>query len=241
MDDPSTSEPTVVHQDEHLLIVHKPPGLPTTSPTPSKVSLSAWVATNLPHGTRAHATSRLDSPVSGLVTFALTKVANTHLLRARAAGAYARVYLGITASPVAFASAEWTWPISIDPANAKRRLATPGKGERDACTRCELLSEAPSGSLLRLTPETGRTHQLRVHASEAKVPLFGDHMYGGPRRVTLTDGRVVTARRAMLHCLSVSFPRVDDDGAPLTFRATVDADFADAWRELGGSEEHLAS
>ena len=105
---------------------------------PAEPCLAHWVRDRFP-GLRAHATSRLDSPVSGLVTFALTREANRHLLEARRAGTYERVYLGITIRELPIDRGEWSWPISIDPRNPKRRVAGPGRGEREALTRYEVV------------------------------------------------------------------------------------------------------
>src|SRR5690349_10687472 len=65
-------EVRVAHQDEHLLVVIKPPGLPTTSPDPEGECLAAIVRRLEPRAQRMHATSRLDRDVTGLVTFAKT-------------------------------------------------------------------------------------------------------------------------------------------------------------------------
>jgi 23S rRNA-/tRNA-specific pseudouridylate synthase len=182
---------------------------------------------------RAHPTSRLDSPVSGLVTFALSKEANRRLLEARRAGAYERVYSGITLHALDEDAGRWTWPISIDPRNVRLRIAGPGRGEREARTRFEVAAGTSVATLLRLMPETGRTHQLRVHAAKAGAPLFGDHAYGGERRVTLPGGAVVTARRAMLHCASVGFPWI---AGSLRFEAPVPEDMQRAWAALESCE-----
>ena len=117
-----SAEPEIIHHDEHLLIVHKPPGLPTTAPRAEEPSLVRWVSNGL-RTFDAHATSRLDSQVSGLVTFALTPEANRTLLDARRAGTYERVYLGITIDEVSVEAGDWAWPISIDPSNPKLRVA----------------------------------------------------------------------------------------------------------------------
>ncbi len=231
--DRATAEPKIVHQDDHLFVVLKPPGLPTTSPDASEPCLVRWVKSQLPLHKAVHATSRLDGPVSGLVTFALTSPANQHLLEARRAGKYERTYLGITTRDVSFTDREWTWPISIDPSNRKRRIAGPGKGEREALTRCELAARRDCAALLRFKPATGRTHQIRVHAAKGGVPLFGDHAYGGDRRITLSGGSVVTARRVMLHCARVRFPKVTGDGLT-ELTAAPPADMTGVWVELGG-------
>lgn len=195
----------VLYRDDDLMIVVKPPGMPTTAPSRTDACLVRWVEETFP-GLWAHPTSRLDSPVSGLVTFALNKAANERLLDARRAGTYERVYLGITLHKLDEERGIWTWPISIDPRSAKRRVAGPGRGERKARTAYEVADQTRHAAMLRLRPQTGRTHQLRVHASKAGAPLFGDPAYGGERRMARSDGTVVTARRVMLHCAEVAFP-----------------------------------
>jgi len=232
---PSADElaPEIVYRDSGLLIVDKPPGLPTTAPHTDEPCLVHWVRDRF-SGIRAHPTSRLDSQVSGLVTFALTRDANRHLIAARRAGTYRRVYLGITVAEVPLDAGEWSWPISIDPTNPKGRVAGPGRGEREALTRYEVAARTPSAMLLRLMPATGRTHQLRVHAAKAGAPLFGDHSYQGDRRRVLPDGSVVTARRVMLHCARVSFPS-EERCEQMQFTAPVRADMKKVWLALGGT------
>jgi 23S rRNA-/tRNA-specific pseudouridylate synthase len=229
------AEPRIVHRDRDLLIVDKPAGLPTTAPSSDQRCLVRWVEHELA-GIRAHPTSRLDSPVSGLVTFALTKVANQRLLEARRAGGYARLYLGLTLHEPVPPSGDWSWPISIHPDNPKLRAAGSGPGERSALTHYEVAASIPHASLLRLIPRTGRTHQLRVHAAQGGSPLFGDHAYGGERRLSLPDGTVVTARRVMLHCarVALSLP-----GGTQRFESPAPADMQRVWRALGGADELL--
>lgn len=222
--------PEIIYRDSDLLVVHKPSGLPTTAPSPADACLVRWIEEEFPT-LRAHPTSRLDSPVSGLVTFALNKAANERLLEARRSGTYERLYLGITLHELEAPDGTWSWPISIDPTNAKLRIAGAGKGERDARTRYEVAGRAPYASLLHLMPETGRTHQLRVHAAKAGVPLFGDHAYGGERRLALGDGSVVSARRVMLHCARVGFRW---GSATRRFETSPPQDMERAWTALGG-------
>jgi 23S rRNA pseudouridine1911/1915/1917 synthase len=229
------SAPEIIHRDADLLIVLKPPGLPTTSPSAIDPCLVRWVEDQFPN-LHAHPTSRLDSPVSGLVTFALNKAANQRLLEARRAGTYERLYLGITLHELDAEEGVWIWPISLDPKRAKRRVAGPGHGERNARTRYEVGAIAPYASLLRLIPETGRTHQLRVHAAKAGAPLFGDHVYEGERRLALSDGAVVTARRVMLHCVRVGFPWASGF---VRFEAPVPPDMERVWLALGGRSSDL--
>lgn len=226
-------EPELIHRDDELLVVSKPPGLPTTSPRPDEPSLVRWVSNRF-SDLRPHPTSRLDTQVSGLVTFALSRDANRRLLAARRAGTYDRVYLGITVHQLIEPEGDWSWPIAIDPQDPKRRIAGSGRGARAASTRYEVAAGATHATLLLLRPVTGRTHQLRVHASAAGVPLFGDRVYRGESRKVLPDGRVVAARRVMLHCARVRLPSSSGD-APLELTAPVRVDMTKAWVELGGT------
>ena len=228
--------PTLIHRDSDLLIVHKPSGLPTTAPSADERCLVRWVKEQFPE-LRAHPTSRLDSPVSGLVTFTLNKSANQRILEARRAGSYERLYLGITLHPPDDDHGAWSWPISIDPSNPKLRIAGEGRGEREARTRFEVHARAPHAALLHLMPETGRTHQLRVHCAEAGASLFGDHAYAGERRSSLPDGSVVSARRVMLHCTRVGFPWGREFRR---FEAPAPDDMQRVWSALGGASAQLA-
>lgn len=175
--------------------------------------------------------------MSGLVTFALHKRANRRLIEARRSGAYTRRYLGISLRAPEPDTGRWEWPISIDPRSHKRRVAGSGRGERAASTDYAVIARTPASVLLALSPRTGRTHQLRVHAAEAGAPLFGDPTYGGERRFVTEGGRVITARRVMLHCAEVRFPWGADDAR---FRAPVPSDIEEAWTALGGLSLELS-
>jgi len=215
-------------------VLSKPVGLPTTSPDPEAQCLVREAERLDPKAPRLHASSRLDSVVSGLVTFARTAEATKALLEARKAGTYGRRYLGITLAE-AKGEGEWTSPISLHPRDRRLRTAGPGKGERGARTRFSVASTA-AGALLALHPETGRTHQLRVHAAAAGWPLFGDSSYGGERRWTRSDGRVVSMRRCALHCGRL---RITSSLGLLDLTLPPPDDFVRAWRGLGGDDDAI--
>ena len=65
--------------------------------------------------------------------------------------------------------------------------------------------------MLSVEPITGRTHQIRVHASHAGAPLLGDRDYGGPTRWTLKSGKSVTLDRIALHCARVTVEGIERD------------------------------
>lgn len=242
-------EPRVVHRDDDLLVLDKPSGLPTTSPDGS-ACLASWAREHDPDAPRMHASSRLDAEVTGLVTFARTSRAIEQLTTARAAGKYRRFYLGLARHAPEPSDGEWRFPIGRDPRDPRRRVAlAPGASVREgraarraprgvcvadsAWSRYHTLCSGERFALLLLRPETGRTHQLRVHAARGGAPLWGDKHYGGPAREVMPDGRVLTARRVMLHCAKLILPGIAAP-EPLVVHAPVPQDLQTFYTALGG-------
>ncbi|HEX7479716.1 MAG TPA: pseudouridine synthase [Polyangiales bacterium] len=241
MSDEPALAPRVVHRDDDLIVFDKPTGLPTTSPDGGRCLAS--LARGLdPQAVRMHPSSRLDAEVTGLVTFARSDRGIRALLHARGVGAYQRCYVGLCASAPEPPTGELRWAIGKDPRDPRRRQALPegSKHGVNALSGYELVASAQAAALLLLRPQTGRTHQLRVHICAAGAPLLGDKHYGGATRVVLADGRVVRARRVMLHCARVVLPSLTGEGQ-LLLRAPIPDDMAQLWRELGGDAAVLSA
>lgn len=230
--DPS-ARARVLHRDEHLLVLDKPSGLPTTRPDrgPSLVAVAHALDPDAP---RLHPSSRLDVEVTGVVTFARTERATAHLLRAREQGRYARGYLALVARAPEPEQGAWSASIGIDPRDRTlRRVVEESRaGAKPARTSYRVLWERPGCAALWLQPHTGRTHQLRVHAAHAGCPIYGDRAYGGAQRLVLTDGSAIAARRTLLHCARVTIPALDGD-EPLVLEAPVPDDMLSFARAVG--------
>ena len=212
-----------------FLALAKPAGIPTIpdhgGASHTLLAHAARIA-GLPPAA-VHPTSRLDREVSGVVVFALSPLAAARMKDARDEGAYARRYVAIAARAPARASG--LWDARIGRAKDPRKRQVDGRESTDARTRYALVATAPGGqALLALAPETGRTHQLRVHAAHAGAPLLGDRAYGGPPRITLPGGRVLALDRVYLHCARVV-------ACGLDVVAPVPAELETAWASLGGA------
>ena len=87
--------------------------------------------------------------------------------------------------------------------HGKRRdmMAVVARGGKHAITRYEIIAESDGKQLLRLWPETGRTHQLRVHLLHKGAPILGDRLYGTPPR---------RAKRLMLHARQITLPALEE-------------------------------
>jgi RluA family pseudouridine synthase len=233
---PSAQRPvavTVLARSGDLVAADKPAGIPTIADhAGASQALVALVARAIGvDPARVHPTSRLDRDVSGVVVFATTKAAAERLQAARAQGHYRRRYVALATRAPEPARGRWDAPIgrTRDP----RLRAAGGRDAVPATTLYSLAARAPSGeSMLAVAPVTGRTHQIRVHASHAGAPLLGDRAYGGPTRITLPAGRVVAPGRIALHAAHVVVP--GEDGGPLDIRSPVPAELAELWSALGG-------
>lgn len=229
-------------ESEDLFVAAKPAGLCTIPDhRGDAASLQGRIARHLGVGLeRVHATSRLDREVSGVVTFALTPRAREGLSQARAEGRYLRRYVALAMGTKAEPLHVWEVPIGRgrDPL---RRVAF-GRDPEKASTVARIvatLDGAAPVSLLAVSPETGRTHQIRLHASHAGLPLLGDRAYGGPVRWTLGGGKVLGIGRIALHAAQVTVP-VDfaRPNAPLrALSAPVPEALRDLWSALGGTAE----
>ena len=234
--EPLPGPPAVILHDEDGVVAADKPADVTTIPDQdgASASLLASVARALGVDPSAlHPTSRLDRGVSGVVLFARTEAAAARLREARAEGLYARRYVAIAAAAPSPASGEWDAPIGK--AKDPRHRAVAGKDPTAARTRYAVAGRAGAWALLALEPVTGRTHQLRVHAAHAGAPLLGDRVYGGPSRVTLPTGSVVSFDRIALHAARVRVPR--RDGALLEVSAPVPAVLRAWWSAAKGDPD----
>ncbi len=219
-----------------LVVAAKPSGMPTISDHRGhEGTLVAWVA-RAAHldPSSLHPTSRLDRDVSGVVIFTTSDLAREHLTRARDAGEYQRRYVGITTSMNLEDAGVWSAPIgrTRDP----RLRKVNGKDAIPAETRFRVASRAKNACMLTVTPITGRTHQIRVHASHAGAPLLGDSAYGGRSRVVSATGAITELTRIGLHCAWVSVPSMTKQ-EPVVFEAPIAEELREAWRWLGGADD----
>jgi 23S rRNA-/tRNA-specific pseudouridylate synthase len=224
----------ILARTRDLVLAEKPAGIPTIADHSGQAHSLVFIVAGLAgvDPSRIHPTSRLDRDVSGVVVFAMTDAAAHRLAEARARAAYERRYVAIASrEPV---STRGTWSADIGRARDPRLRAVGGRDAVAAQTRYAVCGRAPGGAaLLCVEPATGRTHQIRVHASNAGAPLIGDAAYGGPSRLTLPGGRVIEPGRIALHAARVVVP--DDGGRPVVGASPVPAALIDLWSVLGGA------
>ena len=198
--------PPVLFDADDWLVLDKPAGLLTTPAPDAADSLVGAAQRQRPKSACWHPLSRLDAMVTGAVVFALSDWAIAKAVEVREAGEYRRWYAALAGAPVDGDEGEWRWRIEDDPRRRHHRRCGDGPSSVEATTRWRRLGSGARATMLGLVPVTGRTHQIRVHAAKAGLPLLGDVAYGGARRITSDDGSVVSIARVMLHARAVCVP-----------------------------------
>ncbi|WP_461226378.1 RluA family pseudouridine synthase [Lacticaseibacillus suihuaensis] len=183
----------VVYEDAQLLVVAKPAGMKPHPNQPGETgTLMNRVAAYLAP-TPAYITHRLDMLTSGLTLIAKDPLTQAILNQELGDKTAARRYVALVRPGLPDAGTI-TAPIGLDPQDKRKRLVTPTG--LPAVTHYRVLERGVSACRVRLTLETGRTHQLRVHLASLGYPILGDPLYGPADDVT---------PRLMLHADSLSF------------------------------------
>jgi len=218
----------ILYQDESLLVIAKPPGL-VVHPAAGN-----WTGTlqnallhydpNLAALPRAGLIHRLDKETSGALLVARTTAVRVSLVAAlkerRIERRYDVLVWGRLPAPLTV-----DVPLGRDPRRRTRMAATPaGKPAR---THFSLRQQWRHAAWLEARLETGRTHQIRVHAAHAGLPVIGDPLYGRrkpPAALTAPlAAHVASFKRQALHAREIRFTH-PVSGIPLTFKAQRPAD-----------------
>lgn len=177
----------ILRDDPHLIAVVKPAGVLTQGFAGGEPTLEDLVRRHLrpddPASIDLGTVHRLDRPVSGVVVWAKTPRAARRLAAQFAGREVAKEYWGVVEGEGSLDEIWDDWLGPVDASGVARVVAEGSPGARRAITRVQLLAGiAPPGlSLVKLEPETGRTHQLRAQASSRGRPIVGDSVYGSPR------------------------------------------------------------
>ncbi len=170
----------IVYEDEDLMVINKPAGMPTHPSQNNRDNTLgnalAWYFAEKKEAFVFRCINRLDRDTSGLTIVAKHMVSAGMLSAMAASGAIEKEYLAIAKGSVTPPSGTITAPLSRKEGSIIERTVDFEKGER-AVTHYHLLHEKDGHSLVSLTLETGRTHQIRIHMKYLGYPLIGDYLY----------------------------------------------------------------
>ena len=211
----NTAAPDIVYEDEDLLVLNKPAGVAMhpKADDAAAPSLAAMLTGYLGEGSVPHFVSRLDKGTSGLLIAAKSGYVHDRLRRALHSSELRREYRAVAVGQVTPPRGVIDAPISrADGSIIRRCVREDGLVSR---TEYEVLQTTERFTLLRLRPETGRTHQLRVHMAYLGHPLAGDWLYG-------TEDKNLIARPA-LHSYELWFTQ-PVTGQEMHFTAPIPQD-----------------
>jgi 23S rRNA pseudouridine1911/1915/1917 synthase len=230
---PSRLEPEniplhIIYEDADLLLVDKPAGLPV-HPAPGHPShtLVNAVLSYLPalaadaDAVRPGIIHRLDKDTSGLLLVAKNRPAQANLSQQFKNRVVKKTYITLVKGKLTPEKGAIEAAIGRDPSH-RQRMAVVSKG-REARTEYRVIKYIGNYSLLEIKPETGRTHQIRVHLAAIGFPIVGDATYGlkAPR-----------LPRQFLHASKIAF-RLPSTGACVEFESPLPPDLEQFLKEIG--------
>ena len=193
--------PQTVFEDDHIIAISKPSGMPSVPGLDGRESLEEWLCSS--YGQNIYPVHRLDMDTSGIILFTKDLQSSIDLQKQFEAHSISKTYkarlsTAAEGKPVAEGDkGEIRLALSADYDERPRQKADPQQG-KSAITVYEVSSVRSDGSIdIVFHPYTGRTHQLRVHSAHTLGlghPIVGDLLYGGS-----------SASRLYLHAFEISF------------------------------------
>jgi tRNA pseudouridine32 synthase / 23S rRNA pseudouridine746 synthase len=199
---------TVLHADDHIVVLDKPSGLltvPGKDPALSD-SLEARVRERWPTATVVH---RLDKDTSGILLMALNKKALGFLGSQFEHRKTTKSYVARVWGAMAEDHGVVDLPLATDWENKPRQRVDFERG-RPSRTEWSVIAREDSATRVQLIPHTGRTHQLRVHMMTVGHPILGDEFYA-------IGEALAAAGRLQLHAEQLGFTH--PDGTPMVFNS----------------------
>ncbi len=216
-------ERAVIFQDKHLLVIDKPPGVAVHGGSGMSFGVIEALRASRPRET-LELVHRLDRDTSGCLLVARDRPTLTALHALIRNGGMHKTYLALVAGSWQLGTKRIDAPLATDNRqHGERHVRVAAAGKDSVSVFKPVQFFGPLATLMEVDIPTGRTHQIRVHASFAGHPLLGDDKYGDRQRNADLKGQGL--KRTFLHAQSVAFedPR---SGVPFHASAPLPADLA---------------
>lgn len=199
----------ILYEDEDILVLDKPAGITVNKSDTTKGDYTVqdfveekWQMTNDESDfyKRAGIVHRIDKETSGVLLVAKNLKAFENLQLQFKERRVKKTYVALVHGRVLPAEGEIKVPVGRLPWNRKRFGVL--AGGKEATTKYKVINQMKDFTLLELTPESGRTHQIRVHLKYIGHPIFADYLYAG-RKTSRNDRKILD--RVFLHAQKISF------------------------------------
>jgi len=185
---PVFSNDNIIFEDDYLLAIYKPAGLPSL---PSREQKAHCLKNQIEHylSTKIHMPSRLDASAQGLILISKSPEMHGPLQRLFENRKIKKMYLLATSGQITWTEKTVTEPITRSPHHPVLRM--PAESGPEAKTIFTLQKSSAQDSIelpyhiISAEPVTGRTHQIRVHTASIGAPILGDNFYGGQEAKSL--------------------------------------------------------
>ena len=218
----------VIHKDDQALVINKPPGLATQGGTGTTEHVDGLLDALWFDGlSRPKLVHRLDKDTSGVLLIARTTRAAAFFSKAFSGRTVRKVYWALVGGVPSPEHGTIDAPLAKQPGSGGEKMHVDPEAGLAARSRYRTVDRAGNrAAWLEMQPQTGRTHQLRVHAAAIGHPIVGDGKYGG-RDAFLTGG---VSRKLHLHArrLVIEHP----DGGQIDVQAELPPHFAETLATL---------
>lgn len=191
----NADEPEIVYEDEWIVAINKPAGMYTVPGKDDVKSVYSWAKERYADRNCPFIVHRLDMDTSGLLLIAKTKEAHFQLQKLFENREIKKKYIAILNGTVQQNSGFIRLPLCPDSSDRPRQMVSETYG-KPAITRFQVISRQHGQTRMAFYPQTGRTHQLRVHAAHPEglnAPIVGDALYG------------IASERLYLHAEELAF------------------------------------
>ena len=178
--EPEDMDLDILYEDDYLLVINKPEGMLSVPGKGDVDSVYQRLSILYPEATGPIIVHRLDMATSGLLLAAKTKEAHQNLQAQFKNRTIQKRYIALLEGEVPQDEGEIRLPLCPDPLDRPRQIVSEEFG-KPAFTRYRVLERTSGKTLIAFYPQTGRTHQLRVHAAHPlglHCPILGDELYG---------------------------------------------------------------